>query len=343
MRRAGVGVVYLVHGTFVGEDLGGLLTELGRFFPGARDSLAAIARRLLESTLADRGLYTTEYVRRLSKTLNADGEPPIEVRLFGWTGENHHLGRADAAVRLLDELATLDDADGNPRAPEGRVLLWGHSHGGNVFAILTHLLSGDSAAVDDFFHAARWHYRIPWFGSCDLPVWERAHERLRGGSPIVRRPLDFVTFGTPLRYGWHPAGFAKLLHFVNHRPLDPNDRLRAVAPSSVNDVLQAAGGDYIQQFGIAGTNLPPNLLLWRAWLSDRRLGALLQPPELTMLNAWERIKLGRRVPQAGQTLLVDYGPESTNIADHWAGHAVYTRNAWMAFHVAETARALYDA
>lgn len=42
-------------------------------------------------------------------------------------------------------------------------------------------------------------------------------------------------------------------------------------------------------------------------------------------------------------MLVDYGPPEGNIAQHLAGHAVYTRKRWMLFHAEEVARRFYGA
>ena len=48
-----------------------------------------------------------------------------------------------------------------------------------------------------------------------------------------------------------------------------------------------------------------------------------------------------RVAEEGKTLLVDYGPVEGNVAQHLAGHAVYTRISWLPFHVEEVARRFY--
>ena len=40
-------------------------------------------------------------------------------------------------------------------------------------------------------------------------------------------------------------------------------------------------------------------------------------------------------------LLVDYGPIEGHIGQHLAGHAVYTRERWMEFHVAEVSKRFY--
>ena len=102
---------------------------------------------------------------------------------------------------------------------------------------------------------------------------------------------------------------------------------------------RAADGDYVQQLGIAGTNVVPSLFAWRARLADRRLDRLVQAglPE----GRAERFQAGAIVPEEGTTLLVDYGRPQGSITQHQAGHAVYTRKEWLLFHAEEVARRLY--
>ena len=135
-----------------------------------------------------------------------------------------------------------------------RLLLWGHSHAGNVFALLTNLLANDREAVNDFFAAAG---RV----GEERADWKQAAERLAAApSPHpLAKTLCLVTFGTPVRYGWDRDGYARLLHIVQHRLV--NGRAEWLAkpalPQSLDDVLQAKYGDWVQSFGVAGTDLRP--------------------------------------------------------------------------------------
>jgi hypothetical protein len=149
-----------------------------------------------------------------------------------------------------------------------------------------------------------------------------------------------VTFGTPIRYGWDADGFANLLHFIYHRPREGLTPYRTVMPRTPTEVLHATDGDYIQQWGVAGTNLLPDAVAWRTWLAELRLHKLLQG-QLRVRDLPQRLGFGQRVPQDGRTLLVDYSldPQSSVLA----GHAVYTRIQWLEFHVAEVARYFYAA
>ena len=114
----------------------------------------------------------------------------------------------------------------------------------------------------------------------------------------------------------------------------------AAFPPKLADVLTAADGDYVQQFGIAGTNLPPGWLAWRSWLADKRLGRMLQDPGGGPAGLLQRLRAGAIVPDAGTTLLVDYGLSD---AVFGLGHAVYTGRKWLLFHAEEVARRLYGA
>jgi hypothetical protein len=334
LRAADVGAIFLVHGTFAGIDALGMLAELARWYPAGRDSIGRIAKRMVDALAGDAGNYTSAYAESFEESIRGPGEP-VPVRLFHWSSENHHLGRADAAVRLIDEIAALE------LPPRRRILIWGHSHAGNVFALMSNLLAGDAVSIERFFAAARVYYRVPLTGLIDIPVWERVHRLLaHDARRLAERPIDMVTFGTPIRYGWDRRGYDGLLHFINHRPLAGLPPYRAQFPPRLDDVFHAAGGDYVQQIGIAGTNAAPSVLAWRAFAADRNLNELLQS-DLSPSDLIGRLELGMRVPETGTTLLVDYGPEEATLAQHLAGHAVYTRHEWLLFHAEEIVQRLY--
>ncbi len=335
LRRAGVASIWLAHGTFAGHDAFGLLGEAQRFFPSASDAMRKKLKALVDAVAGDTGNYTEHYAATMQQALARDGEPEISVRRFHWSSENHHLGRADGAVRLVDELTR------QRRQPGQRVLLWGHSHAGNVFALVSHLLSGNREFINAFFQAARAYYHRPRWSGGDRPPWIDMERQLAGArSPLTETPLDFVTFGTPLRYGWSTARRGKLLHFVNHRVVEGTPEYRAPFPPRLDDVLSGADGDYIHQFGIAGTNMAPGIFAPRSLAADLRLGRLLQPG-LRTRDLRRRLDCGMRVAEDGVTLLVKYGPGEGNVVAHLAGHAVYTRERWMLFHAKETARRFY--
>jgi hypothetical protein len=313
-----------------------MLAALSRVFPAAGTMIRRISKQMVQTMTGEVGNYTGDYARVFEDAINRRGVAHIPVQRFHWSSQNNHIGRADAAVRLIEAIGSLNLDDGQ------RVLLWGHSHAGNVFALITNLLAADRETLDAFFNAAQIYYRWPALGWVDIPVWRGARLRLSSPSaPLGGAALDIVTFGTPIGYGWDSAGYARLLHFVHHQPVEGLPPYRAPFPPTLDRVLAAADGDYIQQLGVAGTNIMPSPITWRSWLADRRLGALLQSG-LPQHGLVARLQVGARVPAEGTTLLVDYRPVERSIGQHVAGHAVYTRQKWLLFHAEEVARRFYE-
>jgi hypothetical protein len=323
-RTAGVRAIWLIHGTFAGDDALGLVRVWERIAPGMGRRLRQLNKNLFDRLAQDSGNYTAEYAAEFQRATG------IPVERVAWSSENHHLARAYAAICLLDRLVETGWGE------DDRVLLWGHSHAGNVFALLTNLLAAASVPRESFFQAVRC-YLQRWLGGLDKPVWERVRRWLETPGAGRRIPqLDLVTWGTPIRYGWDTGGYAKLLHFIYHRPRSGISEHLTALPGSVEDWLHATDGDYLQQLGIAGTNLAPAVL--PAWLADWRLGRLLQPG-IRRRDLLRRLKIGQRVPHEGETLLVEYpdGP----VARQLAGHAIYTRSSWLPYHAIEVARRFY--
>lgn len=326
LRAAGVSTIYLVHGTFVGSDALGLIDVFTRLYPSLGEYAKPIVKQLVDQVFGESCNYTKEYARCFDEAINPGTETPIAVRRFLWSSQNNHIGRADAAIHLIDE---IDRAVGER---DGRVLLWGHSHAGNVFALLTNLVGGDAESRARFFKATESYYRRPRLKRNGTSIWQQVRQALEDDTLAFRgEQLDIATFGTPVRYGWETDGYGNLLHFINHRPCEELEAHLASFPPTIEELLQAAGGDYIQQFGIAGTNLIPNVFSWRSQRADRRLGTLLQD-NLEPTDLRERLRIGCRVPDEGTVLLVDYGPEEGTIAQHLGGHAVYTRQKYILFH-----------
>ncbi len=333
-QAAGISTIYLVRGS-VGLAAASTLGALARSFPPARTVLRRAHRELAQSTADEGATFTPAYAREFERALRAGGGPRISVRLIEWSDENNHLGRADAAVRLVAALLA-----GRAERP-GRVLIWAHGHAGNVAALATHLLSGSRSDVEAFFQATEIYYRWPLLGWIDIPLWRRVRALLDAPAErTARLPLDLVTFGTPVLYGWNQAGYNRLLHFVFHRPVAGLPAYRAPFPLEPERIFRAADGDYVQQLGIAGTDVPPRRFAWRARAADRRLGRMLEA-SLPLATTADRLRSGVRVAESGTTLLVDYGTSRGRLADHCGGHAVYCQSQWLLFHAHEVARRFY--
>ena len=330
--------IYCVHGTFAGNDAFGLFTELSRFTPKVSNALGRVGKGTVDLFAGEAGNYTRRYALEFQAGLAAGAKHPIPVRFFNWSSQNNHIARADGAVQLLIELGELAS-----RVPEGdapaRVLLWGHSHGGNVFALLTNLLGADEDSRREFFTAARSFYQ-PWLGRrTDMPAWTKAESLLANEQhPIRRLQLDIVTFGTPIRYGWDADGYANLLHFVQHRVPPQDVEFQAPVPLRLFPLLLAKHGDYVQQIGISGSNFVPLPLFVRTLQADLKLDKLLEK-DLKRENIVRRLRHGTRVADEGTTLLVDYKERALQLR-LW-GHGVYTRREWLAFHCREVAQRFY--
>ncbi len=337
MSRAGVRVIYLLHGTLAGTDVSGLVGELGRIVPKWARQLQRQQKWLVDAIAGDSGNYDDVFVTTLQDGINAQLDSPIEVKRFLWSSQNHHVGRADAAVRLIEELISAQIPD------HQRVQLWGHSHAGNVLALATNLIGGDMHTRRAFFQAARPYYRVPCLGWVDVPVWEAVRQVLdRTGSPLGNVKLDLVTFGTPVRYGWETGGYAQLLHVINHRPVPNLPEYLAAFPPTLSPSGSTEYGDAIQPVFIAGTNFPPNVLAWRAFSAERRLKTLFHDSH-HQRGLWDRLKLGLRVPDEGQTLLVDYAAGDPDTARQLGGHIVYTKQEWLPFHLEMITSRFYEA
>lgn len=345
LRRTGVAAIYLMHGTLAGTDAFGWIGELERAWPRIGASLRRQHKRVVDAFVGDHGNYVEAFRKTCDQLANgpapestAPDKPRIPVRLFHWSSQNHHLGRAEAAVMLIDELVEQDWPAGS------RIALWGHSHAGNVLALVTNLLAAGRLTRAAFLQAIR-PYAKGATGGPQHEAWRRIENVLREGSnPLKHVSLDIATFGTPVRYGWDTLGYDNLVHFVNHAPQPGMDEYRAKYPQTVDEYREAIAGnygDYIQQTFVAGTNIPPLVTNWNAWTSDRMLSRLLQRNQ-SRADLLKRLEVGKRVADEGETLLVNYQQADPEGARVLAGHAVYTRVDWLPFHIAQFVKRCYS-
>ena len=167
-------LIYLVHGTFVGNDILGLLTELSRFAPALSQKLSAASAKASSIDFYWRSgqlhadVRSRTARRAFSKGANRE-DLPVEALQLVESKQPHRAGRRSDSI----------DCGSRPigRATDSyqpRVQIWGHSHGGNVMALVSQLLGADQQEREQFFHATRSFYQSMDSGRlCDMPIWQQ--------------------------------------------------------------------------------------------------------------------------------------------------------------------------
>lgn len=305
MRAAGVRLVVFTHGSFVGDDplaIAHAVESAVPVLPDVARALRSFTRSNVSRVLGDLSNFSSEYVHAFAEATGVDA---ID---FTWSGENHHAARVQGASRLARALALRS---GGTLRTGDRLLLLGHSHGGQLFPILSQL-------------AARAHGHEDLIGAA-VALGEDPGALQEHLALLRRCAIDAATFGTPLRYGWARGARFRSLHVVNHRGGAPR-------AGSLRGLLHTGHGDYVHQLGTHGSDLPSFVA------KHREINAGLDPllGKGTSLRAWLRHVLsGLRVSPHGHTVLVDYGDRAGVLPNFWAtgfGHAAYTRRDAMLFH-----------
>lgn len=144
--------------------------------------------------------------------------------------------------------------------------------------------------------------------------------------------LDFVTFGTPVRYKWGSYDRFRLLPVINHR-----------ANSTFKGVPAVKDGDYVQQWGVEGTDLPSD-----AVVDNNKLNGILgngfgPSAFIASLNDKERRQPMYWTGKAAcENVLVDYRdsyqgllpvPLPTYSIGKVFGHGIYTTEKAMLFNI----------
>jgi hypothetical protein len=227
-------------------------------------------------------------------------------------------------------------------------LVLAHGHAGQVLALISNLLvSGQSPARDVILQTV--------LSVCDQSHAAPTVENIRtiesllpAGSVFNGALIDVVTFGTPVRYGWEPSTLGKLLHVVNHRPIRTDGKqwlAKFELPQMTWELPVAAGGDYVQQLAVAGSDAVPALP--EAQAANKTLWELLEPYD--GFERWlECARKSVRCANDGGCLLVDYKDALTSEAgnpppgDHVYGHAAYTRLNTLLFNMTEIVKSLYS-
>lgn len=305
LNRHHVSQLFFVHGTFAGDDPFGVVPAMQRIFPKLETSFAeniqGKIKRRFDHLQRDSGNYLHDYVQLFKEATQCDAE----CQLFVWSSGNHHAARLKGAILLFRRLY-----QNLPDIPASTVLLWGHSHAGQVFALLSHLLQLSPLGE------RLWELLLD-------SGWAEASDR-QHVQRLQKFNYDFMTFGAPLRYPWRLSQKVRLLSVVNHR----GSNHLAAQPFGF---WKTQAGDYIQQWGIHGSDSPASFGLERRLNRelDKVLGLGIDP------RGWlENVAKGMRVSEYGVTYLIDYKDQSRLMPNGLTsifGHGVYTRFEHMLF------------
>jgi hypothetical protein len=373
LAEAGVRLVLFLHGSILGTDVFGLqrLDEAGGLKRGysrgisGLDALLASMREgengipplpggmsppladddatkaLLDQQVGEAANFTGFYIDQFTKSVNQKPARPLQCIRNLWSCENHHLGRAVAACLLLDRLSKLVAA--HRFGPDDRLLVQAHGQAGLVAALATNLLCPSPITGRRALFEILTGYAKASGRDHIATAIQGIDPLLTSGTLLNGAALDIVTFGTPVRYGWDPSGIGKLLHIVNHRRLRTDGKTwlsKMELPQITVEMPIAWGGDYVQQLAVAGTDALPATDAAKA--ANKAVWELVEPYD--GFERWvECARRAVRCPGEGLCLLVDYKDctGSSNVRDHYFGHAVYTRLDTLLFNTTEIVTRLY--
>jgi hypothetical protein len=366
-------VIVLLHGSIMGTDIFGAqrLDELGGLKRGysrgvaGLDALLALMRensngisplpgglkpplanddmtkRLLDEQMGDAGNFTNAYLKLMVQSLNRGLDQPIHCVRTVWSCEHHHLGRAMAAISMLERLR--DWVETHKLGREDRILLQAHGQAGLVLALVSNLLCVTASSSRKRLLDLLSDFASQSNQPDNISTIQRVAPLLANGALLNGASLDVVTFGMPVRYGWDPSGLGKLLHIVNHRILRTDGKTwlsKMELPQITMEMPIAWGGDYIQELAVAGSDAVPTTDT--AKTANKAVWELVEP--FDGFERWlECARRAVRIPSEGLGILADYKDStgSTNVRDHYYGHAAYTRLNAMLFNTTEIVRSFY--
>ncbi|QPD02932.1 MAG: hypothetical protein Nkreftii_000706 [Candidatus Nitrospira kreftii] len=374
LSRAGVASIVFLHGSLHGTDVfgmqrldevGGLKRGYSRGVSGVDALLAAMreesngipllpgglkpplsnddaTKYLLDEQVGDAGNFTEAYIQSFKQAINKSLDQPISCLRLLWSCEHHHLGRALAAVRLLNELYKLCRHQNLGKGH--RILVQAHGQAGLVLALVSNLLCPSPITgrpkLLSILHGYAEQADHPELAA----TVKHVESLLTTASILGGVGLDIATFGTPVRYGWDPSGIGNLLHLVNHRNLRTDGKnwlAKMELPQITMEMPLAWGGDYVQELAVAGTDAVPRTESAQA--ANKRVWEMVESYD--GFERWlECARRAVRFPGEGRCLLVDYKDStgSTNPRDHYYGHAVYSRRHALLFNTRQIVRAFYE-
>ena len=290
--------VYLVHGTFVGDDPFDLISLLERAFPSLKST---IIQKIKDQTKSGQDFLIKDFGNfhsSVSKSLRKYFTKDIKIDFFTWSSSNHHIARVRSAIDLLCDIS-------NRHKVGEEILLYGHSHAGQLFSIISQLIN-DKLLREQILSVLK------------LDT-SKTKEMLLAVRKVQKIKLVFITLGTPVRYSWSLSSNTKLVHFINHRGAIPQG-------GGLSSSLMTKSGDYIQQWAVAGSDMVSPIEAERKMNSELDL-ILGTGSNIELLR--KNIKFKKRLHNHGHHFLVDFQDNSRipNSLLTLFGHAIYTKKS----------------
>ena len=300
-----------------------------------------VPKQKIDGLVGEVGNFSDGYIQEFASAVNGDLSNKIVCDRYLWSSLNHHLGRVEAALTLTQFLQEW--AERHSLQQGHRILVQGHGHAGQILALISNLsATTEGSNRQAIFQILADHYERLQKNGEALERLDRVYRLLTTPSFLNEAALDIVTLGTSVRYGWDTSRVGQLLHMVNHRPIR-GDAKRWLAkmelPQIAWEIPMLAGGDYIQQLAVAGTDAVP--ASEEEQFVNKELAGLLEPYD--GFERWlECARRGTRCANDGQCLLVDFkvGADSP-CHEHLYGHGCYTRRNAMLFNTLQIVKALY--
>ncbi len=295
MIKANVTDIFFVHGTFVGDDPFDIVSLLGNVLPKKfhfiESKLKSYLKKSQDFFARDLGNFTQEHLSLVFSM----GQAKINPHLVFWSSGNHHMARVRGCLTLMLKLDSLEK--------KSKALLIGHSHGGQIFALLTRFMANPSELNEI------------------LTKLEFEKTEIENYLSIVKKlnkiSLDIVTLGAPARYQWYSLDNMRLIHFINHRN-------NTIYGGDFSGAIFTKHGDYVQQWGVAGSDIKPPSKKEQKF-NDILADHLGESGRLAELK--DGLSKKNRLHNLGVHLLIDYGDDAycPNFFRTILGHACYTR------------------
>ena len=299
-------------------------------------------KKTLDEIVGEVGNFSHDFLQSFSKAIQCGGADTLVCDRYLWSSTNHHLGRLEAALGMIEFLQECSERHSLPTG--SRMLIQAHGHAGQILALVSNLISqGEGSNQQAMFQILAKHYESLQLGSDSIDRLDRLYRSITTHPFLNGIGLDIVTLGTSVRYGWDTSQLGHLLHIVNHRPIRGDGKrwlAKMELPQIAWEIPMVVGGDYVQQLAVAGTDSVP--ISAEEQLVNKELGGILEPYD--GFERWlECARRGTRCANDGRCVLVDYQVQSEDrpSTDHLYGHGCYTRKNAMLFTTLQIVKAFY--